>query len=168
MKGRLVFVPGVLLVFCVVYGGCTSISRSVESALSFPRAIPINKLIVGSFTYNLKNTYLVRPDGSCIPEPASSERSGHEAYYEEPVIGTDENPDPDTSNEPMTRIALKKEYHVASYDEVYLWAVQRAAEKAGITNIIAIKSFITITSKTVFGIVTYRQDMTLTVYGEVP
>ena len=62
----------------------------------------------------------------------------------------------------------ENEYHVASYDELYLWAIRCAAEKAKITNIIALKSFITTTTTNVAGLMTTRQDVTLTVFGESP
>ena len=141
MKGRLVFSLGVLLVFSVMYGGCKTISGQVEAALGFPRPISINKLIVGSFTYNINDTYLARPDGSCFNKK-----------------DLDESSDAEPENE----------YHVASYDELYLWAVRSAAEKAKITNIIAIKSFITTTMTYFIGFASGRQDVTVTVYGESP
>ena len=141
MKGRLVFAPGVLFVFSLLYGGCTSISGNVESALGFPRPISINKLVVGSFTYNINDTYLVRSDGSFL-----NKKNLEETYDTEP----------------------ENEYHVASYDELYLWAIRCAAEKAKITNIIALKSFITTTTTNVAGLMTTRQDVTLTVFGESP
>jgi len=141
MKVRLVFALGVLLVFSVMYGGCTSISGNVESALGFPRPISINKLVVGSFTYNINDTYLVRSDGSFL-----NKKDLEETYDAEPV----------------------NEYHAATYDELYLWAIRSAAEKAKITNIIALKSFITTTTTNVAGLTTTRQDVTVTVFGESP
>jgi len=141
MKGRLVFALGVLLVFSVMYGGCKTISGNVEAALGFPRPISINKLIVGSFTYNINDTYLVLSDGSLI-----NKKDLEESYDAEP----------------------ENEYHVASYDELYLWAIRCAAEKAKITNIIAIKTFITSTVTNALVFVTGRQDVTVTVYGEAP
>jgi hypothetical protein len=166
MKGKLVLVFGVLLVFSFVCEGCTSVSGNVESALSFSCPISINNLIVGSFSYNINDTYIVRPDDSLIPEPSFSEKKGHEAYYEEQVLLSDGNPKLGSDGKPMTRIVMKDEYHIASYDELYLWAIRCAAKKAEITDIIALKSFITTTTRNVAGVTVAWQNVTVTVYGE--
>ncbi|MDR0494069.1 MAG: hypothetical protein LBG95_00355 [Treponema sp.] len=166
MKGKWFGGIGVLLVFGFICGGCTSVSGNVESALAFSRPIPIDGLIIGSFSYNINDSYIVCPDGSLIIEPAYTERSKHEAYYQEAVLDNNGNQRLDSNGKPMIRTTLKNEYHLASYDELYLWAVRRAAEKAGITTVIAVKSFVTTTTKNVAGLAISRQDITLTVYGE--
>jgi hypothetical protein len=94
------------------------------------------------------------------------DKETHEAYSKVEMIGADGKPKLDGSNKPMTQLALKNDYHIATYDELYLWAIQRAAEQSGITQIIAIKSFVTTTTTRVGGIASARQDVTLTVYGE--
>jgi len=157
MKGKLVLVFGVLFVLGFLCG-CTSVSGNVESAIAFSRPIPINNLIVGSFSYDINDTYIVRPDGSLVSAPSPTEKKGHEAYYEKKVT--------DNTGKSFIKIEMKSDYHIASYDELYLWAIRRATEKAGIKNIIGVKSFITTTTKQVAGVVVAWQNVTLTVYGE--
>lgn len=166
MKSKCVFGFWGIIFVAFICLGCTSVSGNVESAVSFSPSIPIKELIVGSFSYNINDAYIMCPDGSLIPEPASSERKTHEAYLEEEVIGSDGKPRLKQDGTRMTRIVMKSDYHIASYDELYSWGIHCAAEKAGITHIIAIKSFLTTTTKSALGVSVNRQDVTLTVFGE--
>jgi hypothetical protein len=147
--------------------GCTSVSGNVESSVSFQNPISKDNLIVGSFTYNINDTYIVCPDGSLILEAGAFDKETHEAYHRVGVIGPDGEPKLTEKGKPVTQVVMKDNYHYASYDELYLWAILRATEKAGITQIIAIKSFLTTTSKYIYGVGSIpRQDVTLTIYGE--
>jgi hypothetical protein len=154
MRRNFVLILGVLLVFSFVCGGCRSVSGNVESALAFSQPIPINGLLIGSFSYNINDTYLASPDGSIFIAPPITKRNGHIAYEAKQATNG------------ATYYALKEEYHIASYDELYLWAVRCAADKAGITNIIGIKSFIATTTRSALVANVTRQDVTVTVYGE--
>ena len=167
MKNNCFFGFWGLFIIGFMCAGCTSVAGNVESAVSFPTPIPVNDLLIGSFTYNINDTYIVRPDGSCILEPTIlNDKRSHEAYYEEAVLDSEGNQRIDSNGKPMTRIVMKNDYHIASYNELYAWAIRRAAENTGITHIIAIKSFLTTTTTNVAGMTVSRQDITLTIYGE--
>ncbi len=157
---------GILFISFVYLGGCTSVSGNVESSVSFSKPILVDDLIVGSFTYNINDIYIVRPDNSLILEAGILDKKGHEAYYEQEVIGSNGKPRLKEDGTPLTRTVMKNDYHIASYDELYSWAIRSAAENAKITHIIAIKSFLTTTTKNVAGLATAQQNVTLTVYGE--
>jgi len=145
------------VVFCFACAGCTSVSGNVESALGFSQPVPIKDLIVGSYTYNINDTYIVRSDGSLVLNTEIP-------YHTEQVFDADGNPFLDQNGQPITQVVME-DYHTASYDELYLWAIRCAADNAKITNIIAIKSFI-VTKATNYLIgVSARQDVTVTVYG---
>jgi hypothetical protein len=160
MKEKYVFVLSGLLFISFVCIGCTTISGNVESALSFPTPIPIDDLIVGSFTYNINDSYVVLPDGLLAPAFTINEKNYPELYdvvVNEGMVGA--------MDKPVASIKLKNELIIASYDALYSWAIMRAAENAGITNIIAIKSFLATTTKNTFVASISRQDVTITVYG---
>jgi hypothetical protein len=147
--------------------GCSSVSGNVESAVSFSPPIPVNNLIVGSFTYDINDSYIVRPDGSLILEPTSStEKKTHEAYSEVEAVDSRGRTIVNQNGTPVTNSVMKNDYHIASYDELYTWAIRCAAESAGITHIIGIKSFLTTTTTGAGGVSVARQYVTLTVYGQ--
>jgi hypothetical protein len=153
------------LAFIAVMAGCTTSTYITESAFAFPEEFPVKNLTVGSFTYDTGHDYLVCPDGSLIRDRFL--QTEHEAYHREPVIDSDGKPKMNQDGKPMTKLVLNDGYRAASADEVHSWACRTAAENAGITNIIAIKSFTAAIFKNfgVFGI--HSRLITITVYGEV-
>jgi len=155
-----------LVVFIgIVCIGCTSVSGNVESAFSFSKPISVNNLIVGSFTYNINDTYVKLPNGNLVLSSFIKAESYPELYEEEVYYVTNQSTG---IREERTRLRLIKDIIVnASYDELYSWAIRCAAESAGITHIIAIKSFLTTTTTNALGASVSRQDVTITVYGEV-
>jgi len=147
-----------------VYIGCTSVAGNIESALSFSTPIPVNNLIVGSFTYNINDSYVKLPNGKLALASNINAVNFPELYEEEVYYVTNQGTG---VVQERTRLRIMKDITTtASYDELYLWAIKNAAESAGITNILAIKSFLTTTSTTVRGITSSRQDVTITVFGE--
>lgn len=155
-KNYLMFL-GIVLIG-LVYAGCSSVGANVESAFSFAAPIPTDKLIVGSFTYNINDTFIIGTNDSIFVEPNSSAREQHEAYHR--VEYTDRN------GVARSQLRMKDGYKIASYDELYLWAIKNAAKSAGITSIFAIKSFITTSTTSAAGVTVARQDVTITVFGE--
>ncbi|MHC6203527.1 hypothetical protein ACYULU_10080 [Breznakiellaceae bacterium SP9] len=113
-----------------------------------------NDIVMGSFTYSSKDTYIVGPDGAIFLGPSwDSEKKTHEAYHEE-------------GSERAIRYVLNDGYRKATEAEIYAWAQQVAAKNADITQIIAIKSAAIPRIKSfAFGSIQY-QDITVTVYGE--
>ncbi len=136
MKNKKLWLGILVIVFVCL--GCTSVAGNVESAVSFYKPIPIDNIMIGSFTYNINDSYIVRPDGWLIPEPSLTERRTHEAYYEVEKI--------DNNGNTVIERLMKDDYHMASYNELYSWALRCAAETAGITQIVAVKSFLTTTT----------------------
>ena len=156
-----------ILAFGFVCIGCTSVSGNVESAFSFSTPIPVEHLIVGSFTYDINDSYTKLPDGSLVLTSTINERNFPDLYEEIEEIFFVTDSSGNRVERTRTRTRLKDNIITnSSYDELYSWAIQRAAENGGIAKIIAIKSFITTTTTNVMGMSRARQSVTITVYGE--
>jgi len=138
--------------------GCSSIGGSSDMVLGFSQPIPVTDLIMGSFTYNSNDKYVVRPDGYLILDRSSYQQEEHEAYNVEVTV--------DKQGKTIKKYLLKDGYHTASDVEVYAWAHRVAAEKAKITKIIAVRTLSVTVIKSFGGISVTSLDTTVMVYGD--
>jgi len=150
----ILFIAGFLIT------GCTTIGGSSDMVLGFSQPIPVTDLIIGSFTYNTLDKYIVRPDGSLIPEPTYLQREEHEAYHK--VISSSSS----SRGRANTTYLLKDGYHYASDIEVYAWAHKVAAENGGITRIIAVRTLSVAIAQGFGGINVTSLNITVMVYGD--
>jgi hypothetical protein len=161
MKNKWILGFGVLLIAGFISAGCTTISSS-EAAMAFSQPIPVKDLVIGTFTYSTTDDYLVRPDGSLIPDRTIGQKD-HEAYHTETETW---GYTPEGKAQTRTKTVMTEGYHTASSGEVFAWAHRVAAENAGITDIIAIRTSAITKNKTTMGIIIPSQDITIMVYGK--
>jgi hypothetical protein len=159
MKKNILGLLGVISIG-FVYIACTSVV-SVESSFAFPTPVPVNNLIIGSFTYNINDSYAKLPNGTLVLLSTINEKSNPEIYDEETYMVNSGGGD----KIEKTRYNLKDNI-IASYNELYSWAIQSIAKSEGITQILAIKSFIKTTTTSAGDFKNAQQEITITVYGE--
>jgi hypothetical protein len=167
MKKRIMFFTVLLgiMIVALFTMGCTTVSSASETNLVFQEQMPPENMVIGSFTYELalytsggkqasywapKETYLIAPDGSVVLDQTLRDVES-EAYHIEKYTDSEGNPrSRKVLNEGYFEIefvdmkgARKKYvtnvegYRIATSDEVFLYAHRVAAEKTGITHIIA-------------------------------
>ena len=158
MKDKFVLGFGVLLGVGFLFSGCNTIMGSSEAVLGFPQPISVEDIIIGSFTYNSRDKYIVRPDGSFILDRTLMQQDDHEAYHME-AFQNDQG-------KVEQKYVLNDGYRAASDAEVFSWAHRVAAENGRITKIIAVRTLSVTLNKNFGGIGVTSQDITVMVYGD--
>jgi len=158
MKRKFMLGFGVLLIAGFLFTGCSSVGGSSDMVLGFSQPIPVRDLMIGSFTYNSRDKYIVRSDGSCIPDRTLMQQEEHEAYHVETTV--------DGQGKTIKKYVLNEGYRAASDLEVYAWAHRAAAENGGFTRIIAVRTFSVQVAKSFGGVSISSLDITVMVYGD--